>query len=56
MPTSQNGWAAGAVLGDNGRIQAYVTCLTLNVGLKDANQPQTPPGGPSLQQPPSNPR
>jgi hypothetical protein len=58
--SQENGWYSGAMMGDNGKIQAFVTCLTINVALKDAQQPQQPqqqpsppPGGPPLQ-PPSN--
>jgi hypothetical protein len=57
----ENGWGAYALMGDNGEIKAYVTCLTINVGLKNAQQaqqpqqqPSPPPGGPPLQ--PPNPR
>jgi hypothetical protein len=50
-----NGWSTNAQFGDKGKIQASVVCLTLNVGLKDAQQPQQqpspPPGGPPLQSP-----
>jgi len=49
-----NGWNTNAEFGDKGKIQASVVCLTLNVGLKGAPQPQpqqpsSPPGGPPLQ-------
>jgi hypothetical protein len=55
----ENGWYSGALMGDNGKIQAFVTCLTLNVALKDAQQPQqpqqlpSPPGGAPLRPPPN---
>ncbi len=53
----ENGWVAGARMGDEGSIKASVTCLTVKVGLKNAQQPQPqqpspPPGGPPLQPPP----
>jgi hypothetical protein len=56
--TGENGWHAYGLMTDNGNIQASATCLTLNVGLKGAPQPQpqpqqpsSPPGGPPLQSP-----
>jgi hypothetical protein len=53
-PNGQNEWASGAVFAEGGTIQSYVTCLTINVGLKGTNQPAQPaqpPGGPALQPP-----
>lgn len=41
-PSGQNEWASGAVFTEGGTIQAYVTCLTVNVGLKNI-QPQSQP-------------
>ena len=53
----ENGWGAFALMKDNGQIKASVTCLTINVGLKNVQQPQQqpspPPGGPPLQPPPN---
>jgi hypothetical protein len=56
--TGENGWHAYGLMTDNGDIQASATCLTLNVGLKGAPQPQPqqpspPPGGVPLQPPPN---
>lgn len=53
----ENGWVTGARMGDEGSIKASVTCLTVKVGLKNAQQPQPqqpslPPGGPPLRPPP----
>ena len=53
-PNGQNEWESGAVFAEGGTIQSYVTCLTINVGLKGANQPAQPaqpPGGPALKPP-----
>jgi hypothetical protein len=48
----ENGWGAFALMKDNGQLKASVTCLTINVGLKDVQQPQQqpslPPGGTPL--------
>jgi hypothetical protein len=56
----ENGWGAYALMKDNGEIKASVTCLTINVGLKNVQQPQQqpqqpspPPGGPPLRPPPN---
>jgi hypothetical protein len=55
-PNGQNEWASGAVFAEGGTIQSYVSCLTINVGLKNvqpqpAQPPSQPPGGPPLQAP-----
>jgi hypothetical protein len=47
-PNRQNEWESGAVFAEGGTIQSYVTCLTINVGLKNV-QPQPQPA----QQPPN---
>lgn len=60
-PIGQNEWASGAVFAEGGKIQSYVSCLTINVGLKNLQpqpqpqpaQPSQPPGGPPLQAPPN---
>jgi hypothetical protein len=54
-PNGQNEWASGAVFAEGGTIQSYVSCLTINVGLKNVQpqQPSQPPGGPPLQAPPN---
>jgi hypothetical protein len=59
-PHGQNEWLSGAYFAEGGSIQAQVTCLTINVGLKNIQQPQQPqqqpsppPGGPPLQPPPN---
>ena len=59
-PNGQNGWKTSAMLVEqDGSVQAYVTCLSINVGLKNVQQsqpqqqPSPPPGGPPLQLPPN---
>ena len=58
-PRGQNEWLSGAYFSEGGSIQAQVTCLTINVGLKNApqsqqpQQPSQPPGGAPLQPPPN---
>jgi hypothetical protein len=54
-PNGQNEWASGAVFAEGGTIQSYVSCLTINVGLKNVQPqpPSQPPGGPPLQAPPN---
>ena len=45
-PNGQNEWASGAVFAEGGTIQSYVSCLTINVGLKNVQsqpQPAQPP-------------
>jgi hypothetical protein len=53
----ENGWYSASQMKVSGKLQASVTCLTINVGLKNVQQPQQPqqqppPGGPPLQPPP----
>jgi hypothetical protein len=61
--TQQNGWFAGAQMGDTGKIQAFATCLKVKGGPVQqpqqpaqpqpaAQPPAQPPGGPPLQPPP----
>jgi hypothetical protein len=53
--TQPNGWYAASQMKASGNLQATVTCLMINVGLKNVQQPQPPsppPGGPPLQPPP----
>ena len=46
-PNGQNEWASGAVFAEGGTIQSYVSCLTINVGLKNVQlQPAQPPSQP----------
>jgi hypothetical protein len=46
-PSGQNEWASGAVFTEGGTIQAYVTCLTINIGLKNI-QTQSQQSQPNL--------
>jgi hypothetical protein len=64
-PRGQNEWLSGAYFAEEGSIQAKVTCLTIDVGLKapqpfnllnlreKPQPPAQPPGGPPLQPPPN---
>jgi hypothetical protein len=53
----QNVWYSASQMKVSGKLQAAVTCLTINVGLKNVQQQPSlpPPGGPPLQPPPGSP-
>ena len=50
LPTQQNGWTAGALMGDNGEIKAYAACLTVKVALKSPAATPVSPAWKSLAQ------
>ena len=53
-----NGWNTNAEFGDKGKTQASVVCLSLNLGLKNVQQPSQPlppPLQPPSQQPSGGP-
>jgi hypothetical protein len=41
-PSEPNGWYAASLMKESGKIRASVICLTINVGLKNVQQPQPP--------------